>query len=151
MLPRKAGSFSTQHNVDSDLLSSSCKQCILTTTVDQDFFSGKIFRRLNFPPGFTFVTMTTWQYELTPIIRRRKYFVGLIFIVEGDWLKFFATKISQSTVDYKSHHATTRTPNLYCFHVHLKPIKVLIHVARELKTYDYVWWPPSPRFQLLYF
>ena len=48
-----------------------------------------IFHRLNissveFSRGFIFVAITTQQYKLTPFIRQRKYFVGLIFVVEGD-------------------------------------------------------------------
>ena len=57
--------------------------------VDEEFFAKKIFW-----PGFIFVTMTIRHYKLTPFIRQRKYFSGLIFVVEGDWKKFFATKIS---------------------------------------------------------
>ena len=32
--------------------------------------------------------MTTWQYKFTPFIRRRKHFVSLIFVVEGDRRQF---------------------------------------------------------------
>ena len=32
--------------------------------------------------------MNTWQYKLTPFIRWKKYFIGLIFVVEGDRWKF---------------------------------------------------------------
>ena len=59
---------------------------------------------VKFLPGFIFVTMTTRQNKLSPFIRRRKYFVGLIFVIEGDQRKFFrnenfsATKIFRSTV-----------------------------------------------------
>lgn len=43
--------------------------------------------------------MTTGQYELTQLIHEQKYFVGSIFVVEGDSRKFFATKIFPSAVD----------------------------------------------------
>ena len=33
--------------------------------------------------------MTTRQYKLTPFICRRKYLVGLIFVIEGDGREFF--------------------------------------------------------------
>ena len=42
--------------------------------------------------------MTTRQYKLTPFIRRRKNFGGLIFAVEGDRGNFFTMKIFQSMV-----------------------------------------------------
>ena len=42
--------------------------------------------------------MTTGLYKLTPFIHQRKYFAGLIFVVEGDHGKFFVTKISQPLV-----------------------------------------------------
>ena len=56
--------------------------------------------------------MTTRQYKLTPFIHGRKYLTGLIFVVEGDQQKFFAMKISLSTVfkeriDLFMHHNLT--------------------------------------------
>ena len=42
--------------------------------------------------------MTTRQYKLTPFIRLGKFFLGLIFVVEGDRRKFSFTKISRSMV-----------------------------------------------------
>ena len=43
-------------------------------------------RRLNFHGAL--VAMTTRQYEFTPFICRRKCFVGLIFVIEGDRQNF---------------------------------------------------------------
>ena len=42
--------------------------------------------------GFIFVAMTTRQYKILPFIRRRKYFVCLIFVIEGDCRKFSRNK-----------------------------------------------------------
>ena len=62
-----------------------------------DYHSLEIFRwwkisLVKFLRGFIFVAMTTWQCKLTPFIRRRKYFIGLIFNVEGDRWKFLHAK-----------------------------------------------------------
>ena len=47
---------------------------------------------VQFSPGFIFVAITTRQYKFTPFICWRKYFTGLIFIVEGDCQKSFRNK-----------------------------------------------------------
>ena len=62
------------------------------STIDWEFFAVEIFRRLNFSPGFIFVTMITPQYKLTPFIRAGKYFAGLIFVVEDDCGRLFRNK-----------------------------------------------------------
>ena len=58
--------------------------------------SSKIFRRLNissakFLRGFIFVAMTTRQYNLLHLYIEEN-FVGLIFILEGDWRKIFCNE-----------------------------------------------------------
>ena len=60
---------------------------------DKTYRRSRIFRRQNisgvkFSSGFIFVAMTTQPYKVTPFIRWRKYFFGLIFLVEGDRWKF---------------------------------------------------------------
>ena len=76
----------------------------------------KIFCRqtislVKFSPGFIFITITTRPYTLTPFIRRRKYFLGLILVIEGDRGKFFLNEnfpiygISQAY-----EHARNRIP-----------------------------------------
>ena len=42
--------------------------------------------------------MTTRRNKLNLFIRGRKYFAGLIFVVGGNYMEFFTTKISQSTL-----------------------------------------------------
>lgn len=54
-----------------------------TVRVDQKFFAGKIFCRLDFRL-ILFSSLLYMCEKLTLIIRRRKYFACLIFIVEGD-------------------------------------------------------------------
>ena len=44
---------------------------------------------VKFSPRFIFIAMTSRKYKLTPFIRGRKYFAGLIFVVEGDGRTFF--------------------------------------------------------------
>ena len=42
--------------------------------------------------------MTTQQYKLIPFRLGEKYFAGFIFVIEGDWRKFFHYENSQFTV-----------------------------------------------------
>ena len=48
--------------------------------------------------GFNFAVITTRRNKLTLVIHKGKYFIGLIFVVEGDRQKFFHNEISQSTI-----------------------------------------------------
>ena len=55
-------------------------------------FINKNISLVKFSPGFIFVAMTTRQYKFIQFIRSKKYFLCLIFVVDGDWRKFFHNK-----------------------------------------------------------
>ena len=61
---------------------------------------------------FIFVDKTTRGTKPILIIRRRKYFACLIFVVEGDRRKIFTAKISRSMVIQVYTHTHTHTHTL---------------------------------------
>ena len=67
---------------------SSCYMCRCIHTVNWEIFAGEIFRQVKFSCGSIFVAMTTRRNKLTLFIHRRKYFGGLIFVIEDDGRKF---------------------------------------------------------------
>ena len=58
-------------------------ECYLCT-INQKVFAGKVFRQLNFCVVFIFVAITTQRNKISLFICGRKYFAGLIFVIEGD-------------------------------------------------------------------
>ena len=62
--------------------------CFNMSTVKREFFGSKIFRRLNFHLA---IFLSLWPLDHINLLHLyiKKYFVGLIFVVEGDRQKFF--------------------------------------------------------------
>ena len=128
---------------------------LFLNTVDQKFFAGKIFYRLNFrlvlfSSGFVFVTMTTRWNKLTPFIRPKKYFTCLIFIVEGDRWEFFMTNISQSTVVplFCADLSVMITAACFVFRFSQRaPVAGLVYVMGivliQLVYFILAWWRPA--------